>query len=129
MRTGYQANHTSDLLAQSGRSPLRTKTSRRSISFMTVPRFALPDPEEQDFIDRVNAKLPDGAKVHAFRTDSPEPHGMVMQYGSRRRAIRCASPFCHAAEDDIVAMVTEWVAGLAQRERWTTDERYAEGLI
>jgi hypothetical protein len=100
----------------------------------SVPnRFSLPDPEEQDFIARVNKKLPDGARVHAFiiaeAFANGEPHGLVMQYGGRRRSIYSASPFCHAAEDDIIAMVTAWIAGLAQRERWTTDERYAEGLL
>jgi hypothetical protein len=98
---------------------------------MTESRFFLPDPEEQDFIARVNAKLPDGAKVSSFllTNECEMPHGLTMQYGSKRNTIRSPSPFCHGGEDDIVAMVTEWVAGLSQRERWTTDPQYAEGLL
>jgi hypothetical protein len=93
--------------------------------------FAHPDPEERDFITRVNARLPDGAKVTTFRLadDSPmaagKPHGLIMQVGGKRKTVTSESPFCHASEDDIVAIVTEWLAGLRQGERWTTDERFA----
>jgi hypothetical protein len=105
---------------------------------MNESRFSHPDPEEQDFINRANAKLQllpamAGAKVQAFTLAEAfakgEPYGLVMQYGGRRRSIHSAAPFCHASVDELVAMVAEWVGGLSQRERWTTDEKYAEGLL
>jgi len=102
--------------------------------------FLLPDQEEREFNAGVNmilAKLCDGARISTFRvaessplaagkaSTSAQPYGLIMQLGGKRKTVTNESPFCHASQDDIVAMVTEWVASLRQGERWTTDERYA----
>jgi hypothetical protein len=96
--------------------------------------YIRPEPEEADFVARVNAtlaRLCDGAKVTVFRLadSSPlaagKPYGLIMQLGSKRKTLTGESSFCHASEDDLVSMVTEWIATVGQGERWTTDERYA----
>lgn len=89
-----------------------------------------PSPEELAFAEAVNATFDrvDGCSVTpmAWNDDGSKQYGMVFSHGSRRRILRQDAPFHYDPVDEMVARVRRWVTGIAQRERYTTDEAYAE---
>jgi hypothetical protein len=82
-----------------------------------------PDTTQLELAAEINSQLSSEAKVTFFRKQEEGEHGhihygMIFAYGTSRKATLSPHPFFDP--DAIVKSITQWIAQLGQRERWST---------
>lgn len=88
--------------------------------------------EEYAFAAEVNKRLTDGARVTPSTVADPANpearpiYRLTFQLGSKRTTITSDAPFYLDPPEDVVKQVTDWIAGIAAANRWSTDPKDAE---
>jgi DNA-directed RNA polymerase subunit L len=97
----------------------------RNWGYLMALKFKFPSQEEQTFCNEVNAILKDhGARVVAFEIQHPDDslsYHLTFECTSKRKTIHSDVPFHYDPPEAVAQRVTDWIAGVRQANRWTTE--------
>lgn len=88
-------------------------------------KLRFPSADEQRFCEECNGLLCNhGARVSAYEVlhpDDSSTYHLTFEAGSKRKSVSSPTPWHYETPQDVVAQVLDWIHGVRQSQRWTTE--------